>query len=114
MIRKEVGPDYDVDTHLTPNYNPWDQRVCLVPDSDLFVALREGKASIATDEIDHFTPRGIALKSGEELPADVEKLTEAQFTVFRFMQTLRGTFEEAGGKVIMGDAPSGLVFPKGS
>ena len=71
MIRKEVGPDYDVDTHLTPNYNPWDQRVCLVPDSDLFVALREGKASIATDEIDHFTPRGIVLKSGEELPADI-------------------------------------------
>jgi len=54
------------------------------------------------------------LAEGEELPADVEKLTEAQFTVFRFMQTLRGTFEEAGGKVIMGDAPSGLVFPKGS
>ncbi|MEP4146210.1 MAG: NAD(P)/FAD-dependent oxidoreductase [Halioglobus sp.] len=71
MIRKEVGPDYDVDTHLTPEYNPWDQRVCLVPDSDLFVALREGKASIATDEIKQFTAGGIALKSGRELPADV-------------------------------------------
>lgn len=71
MIRKEVGPDYDVDTHLTPQYNPWDQRVCLVPDSDLFVALREGKASIATDEIEQFTEGGIALKSGRELPADV-------------------------------------------
>ncbi|MEH6586331.1 MAG: NAD(P)/FAD-dependent oxidoreductase [Halioglobus sp.] len=71
MIRKEVGPDYDVDTHLTPKYNPWDQRVCLVPDSDLFVALREGKASIATDEIDRFTAGGIALKSGQELPADI-------------------------------------------
>ena len=71
MIRKEVGPDYDVDTHLTPKYNPWDQRVCLVPDSDLFIALREGKASIATDEIDRFTAGGIALKSGRELPADI-------------------------------------------
>ena len=71
MIRKEVGPDYDVDTHLTPEYNPWDQRVCLVPDSDLFVALRDGKASIATDEIERFTSGGIALKSGRELPADV-------------------------------------------
>ncbi|MEP5569443.1 MAG: NAD(P)/FAD-dependent oxidoreductase [Halioglobus sp.] len=71
MIRKEVGPDYDVDTHLTPQYNPWDQRVCLVPDSDLFIALREGKAHIATDEIERFTRGGIALKSGRELPADV-------------------------------------------
>ena len=71
MVRKEVGPDYDMDTHLTPKYNPWDQRVCLVPDSDFFVALREGKAEIVTDEIARFTSAGIELKSGKRLAADI-------------------------------------------
>ena len=52
MVRKELGPDYDVETHFTPSYNPWDQRLCLVPNSDLFAAIRSGKASIVTDQID--------------------------------------------------------------
>jgi len=62
---------YDIDTHFTPSYDPWDQRLCLVPDADLFKVLGEGSASIVTDHIDHFTPTGIRLRSGRELQADV-------------------------------------------
>jgi cation diffusion facilitator CzcD-associated flavoprotein CzcO len=71
LVRKELGPDYDVDKHFTPAYNPWDQRVCLVPDGDFFAAIRGGKASVVTDHIDTFTETGIKLRSGEELPADL-------------------------------------------
>ncbi len=71
MVREELGPDFDVETHFTPAYNPWDQRLCLVPDSDLFHALRDGSASVATDHIDRFTETGIALKSGATLDADI-------------------------------------------
>ncbi|MEK9528373.1 MAG: NAD(P)/FAD-dependent oxidoreductase, partial [Gammaproteobacteria bacterium] len=70
-VRKELGPDYDVDTHFTPNYNPWDQRLCAVPDGDMFTAIREGKAEVVTDHIDHFNSSGIALKSGKQLDADI-------------------------------------------
>ncbi len=71
MVKKELGPDYDVGTHFTPRYNPWDQRLCLVPDSDLFQSIRSGKASVVTDHIERFTPGGILLKSGQEIAADV-------------------------------------------
>ncbi|MBV8686561.1 MAG: NAD(P)/FAD-dependent oxidoreductase [Alphaproteobacteria bacterium] len=71
MVRAELGPDYDVETHFTPRYAPWDQRVCLVPDGDLFAAIREGKAEVETGEIDRFTPGGIRLRSGREIPADI-------------------------------------------
>lgn len=71
MVRAELGPDYDVDTHFTPRYNPWDQRLCLVPDGDLFKAIRAGRATVVTGEIDSFTPGGIRLRSGQELPADI-------------------------------------------
>jgi len=71
MVRKELGPDYDVKTHFTPRYNPWDQRVCLVPDSDLFQSIRSGKSSVVTDQIETFTPKGLKLKSGKELEADI-------------------------------------------
>jgi len=70
-VRAQLGPDYDVATHFTPRYNPWDQRLCLVPDSDLFVSLRDGTASIVTDTIETFTPGGLRLTSGQELAADV-------------------------------------------
>lgn len=69
-VRKALGPDYDM-RHFTPDYGPWDQRLCVVPDGDLFAAIRSGKASVATDHIDHFTADGIRLKSGEELKADI-------------------------------------------
>ena len=57
--------------HFTPNYEPWDQRLCVIPDGDLFRVLREGKASVATDHIERFTPKGLKLASGEEIEADI-------------------------------------------
>ena len=75
LIRKGavhmLGPSFDVDRHLAPRYNPWDQRLCIAPDGDFFQAIRGGKASIVTGEIERFTPRGIKLASGEEIAADV-------------------------------------------
>jgi cation diffusion facilitator CzcD-associated flavoprotein CzcO len=70
-VRMALGPDYDVATHFTPRYNPWDQRLCLVPDGDLFKAIREQRASVVTNEIDTFTRDGIRLKDGSELAADI-------------------------------------------
>jgi len=67
----QLGPDYDVAKHFNPRYNPWDQRLCLVPDGDLFAAIRAGKASVVTDEIETFTEGGIRLRSGTELEADI-------------------------------------------
>lgn len=67
----EALPNYDVKTHFTPRYKPWDQRMCLVPDGDLFDAINGGSASVVTDHIDRFTETGIRLKSGEELEADM-------------------------------------------
>jgi monooxygenase len=74
LIRKAtllLRDDFDVTTHLTPTYNPWVQRMCLIPDADMFEAINDGKASIVTDQIETFTERGILLKSGRELEADI-------------------------------------------
>ena len=71
LARKQLPPDFDVDTHLNPTYKPWDQRLCLVPDGDLFRAISAGSASIVTGTIATFTTGGVRLTSGEELPADV-------------------------------------------
>ena len=71
MVRDQLGPEYDVGTHFTPRYNPWDQRLCLVPDADLFDSIREGRADVVTDTIERFVPEGIRLASGRILPADV-------------------------------------------
>ena len=71
MVRENLGPDYDVATHFTPRYNPWDQRLCLVPDNDLFDAIKAGSASVVTDQIETFTATGLKLKSGATLDADV-------------------------------------------
>ncbi len=71
MAREALGPDYDIATHFTPRYNPWDQRLCLIPDGDLWEALRTGSASVVTGKIDTFTKMGIRLASGKELEADV-------------------------------------------
>jgi len=101
MVRQKLGPDYDVATHFTPRYNPWDQRLCLVPDDDLFEAINNGSASVVTDHIERFTPKGVLLKSGQELEADIivtatglnlEVLGGAQFAVdgepVKFSETL--------------------------
>lgn len=90
MVRKQLGPEFDVARHFTPSYMPWDQRLCLVPDGDLFKALRAGRADVVTDEIECFTRDGIRLKSGQDLAADIivtatgldmELLGGASFTV---------------------------------
>lgn len=70
-VRSALGPDFDVDRHFTPAYNPWDQRLCLVPDGDLFESLTSGQASVVTDTISHFDAGGIHLDSGEYLEAEV-------------------------------------------
>ena len=89
-LRKQLGADYDVDKHFTPNYNPWEQRLCLVPDDDLFKAISSGSANIVTDYIERFTETGIKLKSGQQLVADIvvsatglelEVMGGAQFSV---------------------------------
>ncbi len=68
---RSLPPGYDVDTHFKPTYDPWDQRMCLIPDGDLFEALSSGSASVVTDRIETFTERGLLLASGAELEADV-------------------------------------------
>ncbi|SFN69099.1 flavin-containing monooxygenase [Xenorhabdus japonica] len=70
LARRKVGPTFDM-KHLTPKYMPWDERLCFVPDSNLFKVLREGKASIVTDQIERITENSILLQSGKELPADI-------------------------------------------
>jgi len=71
QVRQQLGPGYDVKTHFTPRYNPWDQRMCLAPDADFFHAIKGGKADVVTDEIEAFTETGVRLRSGQELPADI-------------------------------------------
>jgi monooxygenase len=70
-VAKRLPQGYDVDTHFKPRYNPWDQRVCLVPDGDLFEAIAKGRASMVTDRIETFTEKGLELASGAELEADL-------------------------------------------
>jgi cation diffusion facilitator CzcD-associated flavoprotein CzcO len=71
LAEKALGPDYDVAKHFSPRYNPWDQRLCFIPDGDLFRVIRDGKASVVTDEIETFTEKGLRLRSGQELQADI-------------------------------------------
>jgi monooxygenase len=70
-LQRRLPPGYDIDTHFKPRYGPWEQRLCLAPDEDLFEAIRDGRASVVTDEIERFTASGIALRSGVHLPADL-------------------------------------------
>jgi monooxygenase len=70
-LEKRLPAGYDIDTHFKPRYSPWDQRLCLVPDGDLFEAICEGRASVVTDQIETFTEKGIRLASGAELEAEL-------------------------------------------
>ncbi|HEU5087708.1 MAG TPA: NAD(P)/FAD-dependent oxidoreductase [Roseiflexaceae bacterium] len=70
-VQHYLGPHYDIATHFSPRYNPWDQRLCVAPDGDFFEAIRSGAASVVTDQIERFTETGIRLASGAELPADL-------------------------------------------
>jgi cation diffusion facilitator CzcD-associated flavoprotein CzcO len=68
---KSLPPGFEIDKHFNPRYEPWDQRLCMVPDADLFNAIREGRASVVTDQIETFTEHGIRIQSGQELDADI-------------------------------------------
>lgn len=85
-VQQELGADYDL-KHFAPRYNPWDQRMCLVPDSDLFCALKDGRASVVTDHIETFTETGLQLKSGEQLEADI--IVTATGLVLKLMSGLQ-------------------------
>ena len=87
MARAQLGPEYDVEKHFAPRYNPWDQRLCLAPDADLFAAMRSGKASVVTDHIERFTETGILLQSGDELAADI--IVTATGLVMKVMSGMR-------------------------
>ncbi len=69
--REYLGEDFDVETHFTPKYRPWQQRLAFIPDGDLFQGIRSGQASVVTDQIDRFTAKGVLLKSGKEIEADI-------------------------------------------
>lgn len=71
MTRKELPKDYPVDVHFNPPYNPWDQRLCSVPEGDLFKTISAGKADVVTDHVERFTEHGVLLKSGKMLKADI-------------------------------------------
>ncbi|MDT8429757.1 MAG: NAD(P)/FAD-dependent oxidoreductase [Pseudomonadales bacterium] len=102
-VRKELGPEYDIDTHFTPAYKPWDQRLCLVPNADLFASIKAGKTRMVTDQIDRFTERGILLRSGKELVADIiVTATGLQ------LQLLGGVSFDVDGKPV--DFPQTLTY----
>mgnify|MGYP002682638268 CR=1 FL=1 len=94
-MRKQLKPDYDVARDFTPRYNPWDQRLCLVPDGDLFKAIRDKRASVVTSEIDHFTKSGIKLKDGSELEADIAFGAGADLVTVE----VNGAFEVVGCRI---------------
>jgi cation diffusion facilitator CzcD-associated flavoprotein CzcO len=71
LVERHLPPDYDLDTHFNPRYDPWDERICVVPDADLFEAIAAGRVSVVTDQIETFTEDGIKLVSGKELEADL-------------------------------------------
>ena len=71
LLERRLPPGYEIDRHFNPRYEPWDQRMCFVPDNDLFDAINDGRASVVTDEIETFTERGLALASGAQLEADL-------------------------------------------
>lgn len=91
-VRNHLGEQFDL-KHFTPAYNPWDQRLCLVPDSDLFKSIRDGRASVLTDQIETFTERGLQLKSGAHLDADI--IVTATGLVLKLMSGLQLTVDGA-------------------
>lgn len=91
-VRNHLGEQFNL-KHFTPQYNPWDQRLCLVPDSDLFNAIRDGRATVVTDQIETFTETGLLLKSGEHLDADI--IVTATGLVLKLMSGLQLTVDAA-------------------
>ena len=101
-VRKQLGEQYD-SKHFTPPYNPWDQRLCLVPDADLFRAIREGRVSVVTDHIETFTEEGLLLKSGERLDADI--IVTATGLVLKLFSKMQLVVDQA-----LVDLPKTLVY----
>ncbi|MCM3874035.1 MAG: NAD(P)/FAD-dependent oxidoreductase [Pyrinomonadaceae bacterium] len=106
-VRNQLGEQYDL-KHFTPKYNPWDQRLCLVPDSDLFDAIRDGRATVVTDEIDNFTETGLQLKSGEHLDADI--IVTATGLVLKLMSGLQLTVDGAPVDLSKTMAYKGMMY----
>ncbi|MCW6529592.1 NAD(P)/FAD-dependent oxidoreductase [Sphingomonas sp. MMSM20] len=113
MVREQLGPGYDVDTHFTPRYNPWDQRLCLVPDADLFDTIRTGAASVETGTIETFTETGINLTDGTSIAADIivtatglemQLLSDVRFTVDGVAKDLAQSFNYKG--MMYSDVPN--------
>ncbi len=105
QMKKSIGGAVDARAHFTPSYNPWDQRLCLVPDGDLFAALKKGNASVVTDHIETFTENGIRLRSGDELEADL--VVTATGLELKFLGGMR---VEVDGKTV---EPSECMVYKG-
>jgi cation diffusion facilitator CzcD-associated flavoprotein CzcO len=112
-LLKELPADYEVETHFNPSYNPWDQRLCLVPDADLFAGIRAGKVEVVTDHVERFVPQGIQLKSGRVLEADIivaatglklQLLAGVPFTVDGAPQKLNGAMTYKG--MMFGGVPN--------
>jgi monooxygenase len=102
-LRRQLPAGYDIDTHFTPSYNPWDQRFCAVPNGDLFKAIKKGSASVVTDHIAAFTEHGVQLESGAELEADIVVTATGLELLF-----LGGIEVSVDGEPI--DIPSKLVY----
>ncbi len=100
-VERQLPADYDVDTHFTPRYDPWDQRLCVVPDGDLFRAIRAGRASVVTDRIASFTESGLRLESGAELEADIVVTATGLELLFMggMSLTVDGEAVEAGSRL---------------
>ncbi|HEX4505644.1 MAG TPA: NAD(P)/FAD-dependent oxidoreductase [Alphaproteobacteria bacterium] len=107
-VSRDLGPDYDVGKDFSPPYNPWDQRVCLTPDGELFAAIREGRVSVATDTIDCFTETGIRLGSGGELPADI--IVPATGLVVKLMGGMEVTVDGAKSNLADKLVYKGMMF----
>ncbi len=107
-VRAALGADYDIERHFSPRYNPWDERLCLVPDNDLFAAIKRGAVTMATDRIDSFVEEGIRLESGELLPADI--IVTATGLVMRIMHGVEIIVD--GAPVALGDTLSykGMMY----
>ncbi|GAA4014251.1 NAD(P)/FAD-dependent oxidoreductase [Sphingomonas swuensis] len=107
-LMKELPPDYEIGTHFTPSYNPWDQRMCLVPDADLFAAIRAGQVEVVTDHVDEFVPEGIRLKSGRMLEADV--IVAATGLKLQLMSDIAVTVDGAPRKLSGAMTYKGMMF----
>jgi cation diffusion facilitator CzcD-associated flavoprotein CzcO len=102
-VERQLPPGYDIDTHFTPRYDPWDQRMCFVPDGDLFDAISAGKVSVVTDQVETFTDNGIRVASGRELEADLVVTATGLI-----LQPLGGATLRVDGREV--DVPSTLIY----